>query len=838
MFLVSTLTFVSTFTGEAIADDTQPFVDSCTLNTAKSVQPVFQNPPFAYADTIYTSPTSEEVKEYRTVTFDAVEDKFYLQGDGSPSADNGYDGYLYKTTYYGQSTNPPQQKTIVRDDSGGNLPGKLKVVDYDPDSPPNNMVGTFTPPTIVVSPSESNKIFSRPNSINLDLTNDLPVNVELAGNLPQTKENLESVSQYTNIHYHGFNVPPSLGIDDVLVDVPSNVTPKPVKFSQTPSPTPITIPVQDSLVKKAKLYTEGVTTDDNYKLIPVPPLGETTPDSSDGSASNLPGGYYPGSEAKPTKYGGPISEYTMDVKIPYVHQSGLFWYHSHAHSLSDNQVRGGLSGGIIIKGSDQYYEILSPNPTKGIHAYQNAPIIPPEPERFSVPQRVMTFKDFNNVLGSKNNKQNCFTLNGQVNPSISIEPGEVQFWRIANIGADTYMNIALEEADMNNPALARPNNKPNFYILARDGNFVEKVVPTNSVLLPPASRVEVLVVGGKTAQGNNTYNLVSDLTTGLTQGQKWVSSPQSSYLLATVNVENSDPVCYESPGNNKLNLNDWNGTSLCSGGSEGLYDYIEAQVPTTPTGGDGDPDVDKILPDPEELFNGYYPSGRIPICANRKQDFVNDSCLTPSTLYSDPLTKKRYFYFSQDNKKFFLKGFEKAQEASNTDPEIQELYDGNRIDKISQIGDLEEWHLVNVTGAAHVFHIHQLDFVGTEVTLNQNPCDSGSLDTCTYNNYKVGIYKGEGEDPEYNGCRQDGDNFICPLLPQGYRDVINLPPHSTTTVRIPFVNPFITGTFVYHCHILAHEDRGMMNNLSAENTKGYQEQEVIPLLIQRSRGQR
>ncbi|RQH43256.1 hypothetical protein D5R40_13370, partial [Okeania hirsuta] len=113
MFLVGTFTFVSTFTGEAIADDkgyvrpavstftkqpvsTIEFKNSCTLKREDQTnQPEFQQPPFAYADTIYNSTNNEEIEQYRTITFDAVQDKFYLQGDGSPSANTGYDGYLY-----------------------------------------------------------------------------------------------------------------------------------------------------------------------------------------------------------------------------------------------------------------------------------------------------------------------------------------------------------------------------------------------------------------------------------------------------------------------------------------------------------------------------------------------------------------------------------------------------------------------------------------------------------------------------------------------------------------------------------------------------------------------
>ena len=32
-------------------------------------------------------------------------------------------------------------------------------------------------------------------------------------------------------------------------------------------------------------------------------------------------------------------------------------------------------------------------------------------------------------------------------------------------------------------------------------------------------------------------------------------------------------------------------------------------------------------------------------------------------------------------------------------------------------------------------------------------------------------------------------------------------------VKIPFTNPVIVGMFPFHCHILEHEDGGMMQNL-------------------------
>ncbi|NEN90682.1 MAG: multicopper oxidase domain-containing protein [Okeania sp. SIO3H1] len=222
--------------------------------------------------------------------------------------------------------------------------------------------------------------------------------------------------------------------------------------------------------------------------------------------------------------------------------------------------------------------------------------------------------------------------------------------------------------------------------------------------------------------------------------------------------------------------------------------------------------------------DGVMPKNYAPYDGSKEEG--NKRCITYPTnkdennipMYTDPRTSKRYFYFSRGDGKFFLKGLEKAEDAGQSEStpvdfnKIKELYDANRIDKVSRIGDLEEWYLVNADSNAHVFHIHQLDFVVTNVTF---PADNVPK---TYNNYTV-----DTDNCEKDVTLPDGtDGEECPLKSQGYRDVINLPKNSVTTIRIPFVNPFITGTFVYHCHILAHEDRGMMNNIQVVNPDGFE----------------
>lgn len=112
-------------------------------------------------------------------------------------------------------------------------------------------------------------------------------------------------------------------------------------------------------------------------------------------------------------------------------------------------------------------------------------------------------------------------------------------------------------------------------------------------------------------------------------------------------------------------------------------------------------------------------------------------------------------------------------------------YDGRDYDQRMILGAVEEWLLVNSTSTiAHPFHIHINPFQVVEI---MDPAIS---------------------DEPY---RPDG-NFI-------WQDVIAIPPsvldsqgsvlkRGYVRIRHRFVD--FTGSYVLHCHMLAHEDRGMM----------------------------
>jgi len=84
-----------------------------------------------------------------------------------------------------------------------------------------------------------------------------------------------------------------------------------------------------------------------------------------------------------------------------------------------------------------------------------------------------------------------------------------------------------------------------------------------------------------------------------------------------------------------------------------------------------------------------------------------------------------------------------------------------------RVGTHQHWRIVNETAELHPFHIHQVHFLAyTE-----------------------------------NGV---------PLAHPAWLDTVNVPYRGSVDVILDFTDPVIKGMSVFHCHLLNHEDKGMM----------------------------
>jgi FtsP/CotA-like multicopper oxidase with cupredoxin domain len=92
-------------------------------------------------------------------------------------------------------------------------------------------------------------------------------------------------------------------------------------------------------------------------------------------------------------------------------------------------------------------------------------------------------------------------------------------------------------------------------------------------------------------------------------------------------------------------------------------------------------------------------------------------------------------------------------------------------------GTVEDWIIENRTHESHVFHIHQIHFqlMGREGIAVNEPMLRDTIDLPYW----------DGESPHYPNVK----------------------------LRMDFRAPQIVGTFLFHCHILEHEDGGMMGSV-------------------------
>jgi FtsP/CotA-like multicopper oxidase with cupredoxin domain len=99
------------------------------------------------------------------------------------------------------------------------------------------------------------------------------------------------------------------------------------------------------------------------------------------------------------------------------------------------------------------------------------------------------------------------------------------------------------------------------------------------------------------------------------------------------------------------------------------------------------------------------------------------------------------------------------------------LHDMNRVDITAKLGAMEIWQVENVVAMDHPFHLHGFQF-------------------------------------------QVLDRDGVPEKSRRWKDTINVPKHSRVRFVVRFDNH--PGKWMFHCHILDHEDHGMMGILEVK----------------------
>jgi FtsP/CotA-like multicopper oxidase with cupredoxin domain len=130
-----------------------------------------------------------------------------------------------------------------------------------------------------------------------------------------------------------------------------------------------------------------------------------------------------------------------------------------------------------------------------------------------------------------------------------------------------------------------------------------------------------------------------------------------------------------------------------------------------------------------------------------------------------------------------------------------------QIDHASHQGSHKQlWVLYNNTGTLHNFHIHQMKFRLATLRELEDKYHILPLDPT----HTCGDVAGGFPQPDYKCYDPAGPDVDDPGALPLWHDTIPIPPSSKVFVVMSFDAKEQLGRFVFHCHILKHEDRGLM----------------------------
>ena len=564
-----------------------------------------------------------------------------------------------------------------------------------------------------------------------------------------------------------------------------------------------------------------------------------------------------GGHVTPTGFGDNVvsryttgQDWTTIIDIPDQHGIGSYWYHPHFHPAVNTQVYGGLSGFMQVG-----------NPLELVPAFKDVPrnlgVIKTMQVGIDENSGKYTLASVNgNIIGQKSlaaNRASMFTINGEYQPEVDLKTGGWQSFSFSNQDNNYYMNLAIRHQQPDGSWNVLP-----LYIYGEDGHQYPQIRPasqnvlgyhqpggntpgatatsyeqsSNLISLPSGKRMDLLVnlPAGKSElittysfEGKNgeTFDINSlrfqpdqyvELSNDNTDSSNPLSGPGA---IATFNVGGDAPA---------LDTNELNS----------FVEEANKQI-----------NVQEITP---QTSSEDYIRNSIPSVNLFEQDNLNNDIWDP--------TRKREFNYQI----LTLVGPEDQRDIPTQKAVKQRAENGVSIEKygviqtsnenpwlgyvnpdlindhvfpqgplvIGQLGTMEEWTLKNWNWGgkdfpnggfftSHPFHIHVNDYQ-VKHSDNELPNKRALEDVTQLNSSGYNYVTKDGTTVTQHQLDPLAGNFVpidealnpnnTSLFTTGYND---------TTIRMLYQD--YLGTFVHHCHLLEHEDAGMMQVVSViENT--------------------
>ncbi len=478
---------------------------------------------------------------------------------------------------------------------------------------------------------------------------------------------------------------------------------------------------------------------------------------------------------------GPIVYDQIDYQydIPTSHPSGLFWFHPHPHGLVQAQLTNGMSGVLTIG-----------------HVADEVCIARACRDRLAqIPQRELLLKDsqvesdntirldqdtgfcaVDDSVGStsRQHQGGCdgsksspvggldhtggrwfYSINGQVYPSITVGMPAGQIWRITNASANTTYDLNLW--------LPGERRQMLMQVVSLDGASVgtsgKGVTQPTICLSTFGPRLGIC-----TKRLHLMPAMRAEIWVGYRDAQGFVSSqPTPASVILRTSGFDTGP----------------------TGDNYPAIDLAKVHIATgsVPLQGDGAMSARKNQTSKNPFPNAFTAS------------------TLPAATHCAPLAPghmRRIFLNSLDSKTApFGMGYEELDEHGK--PVSGTFIDVRAFDHMNtplclalQPGnqpEVERWQLVNLADEDHSFHVHQVRF-----SVISAPTVDG---TVTAPRFATGSQLMDSLPLQH----ADG---VCNTVADWRRGACTA---HVATIEIPFA---IAGEFVFHCHVLEHEDGGMM----------------------------
>jgi L-ascorbate oxidase len=559
----------------------------------------------------------------------------------------------------------------------------------------------------------------------------------------------------------------------------------------------------------SNLHTHGVLTPARAATRSDPTFGDFVFVSIFNSANGIP-------VPQTTHQHGPIVMDTVDyrITIPANHPSGLFWFHPHVHGIALNQVVQGMSGLITIgrvgdnvrgdavtttwPDSNVRHLMLKEIQvlTAGTINFDSGPqlvvdgevlnqedtaLCPQFPATGEVRQGSCPGQDNrgsggNNYTGAKW----YMTVNGQQFPTIPVTAPDGEIWRLGTGGGSFSWDLQLVNDATQTPMTVQ--------LIAIDGVAVHlpQDTTTGSTVQMAGGRFKVVACPNAPVIGSTVPVCVNEI----------VMMP-SSRTEFWVTYRNSNGVITPPPPGASAT---WKMVGLTMGTGDAWPAVDLPKVRFNQTGPrqftsnqvvvGGSTDAAGVFSQPGGIFSAPVPGASTAVAT-----------AAASRTGCAPLAqghRRRIFFGFSDvtvNNTFAL-GYEEVDQNGNVVPGTQTpapdqlaRFDPSVTTVCLPLGPgqtpvTETWELIQLSTENHNFHLHQARFVMT-----------GSNGGVIQDNFPLGVAT-----PSIDLSTQNG---VCTILQWRMQQCTSTP----EVFNIPFSQ---LGEFVYHCHILEHEDGGMM----------------------------